>query len=627
MIPILYDNKETDFAKNGIGFLKDCTSCKVTEERNGEYEAEFKYPITGSLYSEISVDRIVKLKPNETSELQLFRIYKNSKPLNGVVTFKAQHISYDLNANPVVPFEISNVNAAGAISALLDNAYFSHTFKSVSDVNTISKLEIDTPVSVRNCLGGMSGSVLDNFGGEYEFDNFTIKLHKQRGNDNGVNIEYGKNLTSLTSDTDISSTYTSIMPYVKSNDKIITLPEKVISLDSEGSFGCAKSKIVDFSSEFGQGESITLDKLRAKAKSYLKSNAIDKIKTNIKVSFVHLWQSKEYEKYALLERVRLCDTVTVKYTALGVSAKAKVIKTVYDTLNENYESIELGDAKSNFASTMNNMNSQISDMQISINNQPSEMQKAIDNATDIITGQKGGNVVLYPKNNPQEMLIMNTDSIETSTKMWRFNMGGLGYSSNGYNGPFPLAMTMDGAIVADFITAGILNADIIKAGTLKGVKIIADKGSVAGWKMENGVLVSDDGTMKLDSVNNTITVNNSDGNKLMTVSKDGIKFWRGDTEIGQIGIRGGNTGQYGLTFDLIDGDAMTWSVYDSTENVYVNKVRYTQDNGFVVYGNMSCNNLSVSGDISCNNLSVGERKVKPVDATLSDGSKMQYWGW
>lgn len=591
MIPILYDNKETDFAKNGIGFLKDCTSCKVTEERNGEYEAEFKYPITGSLYSEISVDRIVKLKPNETSELQLFRIYKNSKPLNGVVTFKAQHISYDLNANPVVPFEISNVNAAGAISALLDNAYFSHTFKSVSDVNTISKLEIDTPVSVRNCLGGMSGSVLDNFGGEYEFDNFTIKLHKQRGNDNGVNIEYGKNLTSLTSDTDISSTYTSIMPYVKSNDKIITLPEKVISLDSEGSFGCAKSKIVDFSSEFGQGESITLDKLRAKAKSYLKSNAIDKIKTNIKVSFVHLWQSKEYEKYALLERVRLCDTVTVKYTALGVSAKAKVIKTVYDTLNENYESIELGDAKSNFASTMNNMNSQISDMQISINNQPSEMQKAIDNATDIITGQKGGNVVLYPKNNPQEMLIMNTDSIETSTKMWRFNMGGLGYSSNGYNGPFPLAMTMDGAIVADFITAGILNADIIKAGTLKGVKIIADKGSVAGWKMENGVLVSDDGTMKLDSVNNTITVNNSDGNKLMTVSKDGIKFWRGDTEIGQIGIRGGDTGQYGLTFDLIDGDAMTWSVYDSTNKVYVNKLRYTESEGLNVSNNFTCNQL------------------------------------
>ena len=167
-------------------------------------------------------------------------------------------------------------------------------------------------------------------------------------------------------------------------------------------------------------------------------------------------------------------------------------------------------------------------------------------------------------------------------------MNGFGYSNNGYNGPFPLAMTMDGAIVADFITTGTLNADIIKAGTLQGIKIIATTGSIAGWKMENGVLVSDDGTMKLDSINNTITVNNSDGNKLMTVSKDGIKFWRGDTEIG---IRGGDTGQYGLTFDLIDGDAMTWSVYDKSQKVYVNKLRYTESEGLNVSNNFTCNQL------------------------------------
>lgn len=176
---------------------------------------------------------------------------------------------------------------------------------------------------------------------------------------------------------------------------------------------------------------------------------------------------------------------------------------------------------------------------------------------------------------------MNTPDINTATKIWRFNVNGLGFSSNGYNGPFPLAMTMDGAIVADRITTGVL----------QGIKIIATIGSIAGWKMENGVLVSDDGTMKLDSVNNTITVNNSDGNKLMTVSKDGIKFWRGDTEIGQIGIRGGDTGQYGLTFDLIDGDAMTWSVYDSTNKVYVNKLRYTESEGLNVSNNFTCNQL------------------------------------
>lgn len=231
----------------------------------------------------------------------------------------------------------------------------------------------------------------------------------------------------------------------------------------------------------------------------------------------------------------------------------------------------------------------INQISTTVDKQPSVWQKAIETATALITGASGGYVVLNPSEKPSELLIMNTPDINTATKIWRFNMSGFGYSSNGYNGPFPLAMTMDGAIVADFITTGTLNADIIKAGTLQGIKIIATTGSIAGWKMENGVLVSDDGTMKLDSVNNTITVNNSDGNKLMTVSKDGIKFWRGDTEIGQIGIRGGDTGQYGLTFDLIDGDAMTWSVYDKNQKVYVNKLRYTEEGGLNLSNNFTCN--------------------------------------
>lgn len=234
-------------------------------------------------------------------------------------------------------------------------------------------------------------------------------------------------------------------------------------------------------------------------------------------------------------------------------------------------------------------NTRINQLSSTVDKQPTAWQKAIETATALITGASGGYVVLNPSEKPSELLIMNTPDINTATKIWRFNMNGFGYSSNGYNGPFPLAMTMDGAIVADFITTGTLNADIIKAGTLQGIKIIATTGSIAGWKMESGVLVSDDGTMKLDSVNNTITVNNSVGSKLMTVSKEGIKFWRGDTEVGQIGIRGGDTGQYGLTFDLIDGDAMTWSVYDKSQKVYVNKLRYTESEGLNVSNNFTCN--------------------------------------
>ncbi len=599
MIPILYNSKETDFTHNGIGFLKDCISCVVTEERNGIYEAVMKYPVTGQLFSEIQADRIIKLKANEYSDLQLFRIYKPSKPLNGIVTFNAQHISYDLNINPVAPFTSNNVNANAAISDILDNCCFQHRFTSVSDIETISKISIDTPVSVRNCLGGMKGSVLDVFGGEYEFDNFTIKLHKHRGIDNGVTIEYGKNLTDLMVETDISNTYTSIMPYAKSNENVITLPEKIIQLDSSNIFGCARCKIMDFSSYFDQGEVINSTKLREKAKNYINSNNIDRIKTSIKVSFVHLWQSKEYEKYALLERVKICDTVSVKHQALGVSIKTKVIKTVYDTLVERYQSLELGEAKSNFASSLNNIDSEIGSLGSLINEQPSIMEKAINNATDIITGQKGGNVVQNPRDYPQEILIMDNQDIEKAVKLWRWNLGGLGYSNSGYNGKFTTAITMDGAIVADFITVGTLNANLIKAGVLQGIKIIAEEGSIAGWKMDNGVLVSDDGTMRIDSRTNQITIYDSDGNRLMTNDKNGLRFWRNDTEIGSIAVtKGANSETYGLSFNLKNGDAMTWSVYDDESGFYLNKLRYEKDTKTLkVSGNLELNGDIVNGNI------------------------------
>lgn len=515
MIPILYESTEKDFKCNGIGFLNDCISCAVTEERNGIYEAELKYPLTGRLYNEISVDRIIKVKANETSDLQLFRIYKNSKPLNGIVTYKAQHISYDLNLNPIIPFESSKSNATTVINEVLNKCYFEHNFTAVSDINTISKINITEPCSARNCLGGTKGSILDNFGGEYEFDNYTIHLHKQRGADNGVSIEYGKNLTDITSDTDISSTYTSIMPYAQdSNGNIVTLSEKVISLDTQKNFGCSRTKIIDFSDKFDVDEKITEAKLKTLAQNYLSNNAIDKISTNIKVSFVQLWQSKEYENYALLERVKLCDTVTIKYKALGVSAKAKVIKTVYNTLNERYENLELGDAKSSFSDTLNKVNSDIQTMQTAINNQPSAMQKAIDNATNIITGQSGGYVVLNPKEYPQEILIMNEDSIEKSTKIWRLNLGGFGYSKNGYNGKFETAITMDGSIVANFITTGILNADLIKAGT------ISDENGNMSLSMINGNLefkITDKGKMKLNT--NGLTIYDKDNEVLASIFK------------------------------------------------------------------------------------------------------------
>lgn len=505
MIPILYNSNETNFSGGGVGFLSDCTRCVVTEERNGVYECEFSYPMDGRHYSEIEPDMIIKVKPNEMSDPQLFRIYRTSKPINGIVNFYCQHISYDLNVNVVDPFTLSGATALTALQGILSHCYYQHSFTAQSTLSfsETHDLKVDKPKPARMCLGGSEGSVLDIFGGEYEFDNFNIKLHAARGQDTGVTILYGKNLTDITSDVNISSAYTAVYPYAvdEERDGLYTLTEKVIETGNTN-FGEPRVLSLDLTEKFNlPDEEITETKLRNLANAYITNNHISDVKQNIEISFVQLWQTPEYKDIALLQRVGLCDTVTVRYSKLGVSVKAKVIKTVYNTLTEKYEKIELGKAKSNFGMTLKESVEQIEKEVI---RNKSAMQKAIENATKLITGQDGGYVVMNTTadGHPYEILIMNTDDIQTATKLWRWNLGGLGYSSNGYNGQYGTAITMDGAIVANYITTGTLNAGLIKTG------IIEDEQHTNYWNMNTGEFKLSDGTT--DAVrfeNGTLTIN------------------------------------------------------------------------------------------------------------------------
>lgn len=484
MIPILYSKTETDFTHNGVGYLKDTVKSLVTEERNGSYELSLQYPITGQWYGEITDGCVIKAKANETSGLQLFRIYKTSKPLKGIVTYSAEHISYDLNGLPLAGFSISNSTAQMAITQALQNTPIQHSFTAISDIATLNSTAITAPCSVRALLGGQDGSVLDTWGGEYEFDNFVIKLHASRGANNGVSIEYGKNLKDIKQESNIADCYTHLMPYAKYNQDngaggteeiYVYLTEKVIALTSAQNIGHSKAYIMDFSDRFGSGETINEANLRTKATAYAASASLGTPKVSITVSFVQLWQTEEYKNIAPLERVSLCDTVKVKFSQLGVTATAKVIKTVYDSLKEKYDSISLGDAKSSLADTVSKQNAAIESVTAEVKSGKSkttiEIQQAIATATSLITGHSGGYVVLNPAQRPQEILILDSPTLETAVNVWRWNSGGLGFSSTGYNGTYTLAMTMDGAIVADFIKAGIINGALVQADSIQSVAI------------------------------------------------------------------------------------------------------------------------------------------------------------
>ena len=492
MIPILFKADATDFSTFGIGALTETLTCEVTEERNGGFECKLTYPSSGRLYNEILKDRIIKAKPNDTKAPQAFRIYKISLPINGTITVYAQHISYDLSGIGIMPFEKRATTPQQAIDYVLQHATSPHNFTFQTDYSVAKDFSVLKPKSIRACLGGEEGSVLNLWGGEFEWDNFDIKHHQGRGEHTDIVIEYGKNLTKFSHESEDSGVYTEVLPFAfmeneEEGETLVTLPEITVPIDNSQLLH-KKTLFLDLTDSFDDGTLITESMLRNKVEAYIKSHSLDAPVPNITVSFEPLWQMPEYA--AVLERLTLCDTVTIRHSVLGVTAKAKVIKTVYNTLAEKYTSVSLGSAKASLINSMEQSTEELEKVMdkanVSANRVPMLINSAIRKATETLTGQTGGYVVMHTHTDtgqPYELLILDAPSIEEAVNVWRWNVNGLGFSSKGYNGPYETAITADGRIVADFITSGTLVANIIKAGTISSV----DGSSF--WNLDTGEVV------------------------------------------------------------------------------------------------------------------------------------------
>lgn len=487
MIPILFKADASDFSTYGIGPLPDAVSCEVTEERNGAYECVLKYPTSGRNYPELRNERIVKVKPNDTAANQAFRIYRITTPINGIVTVYAQHISYDLSGIPAPLRESTSTPPQFAVEQEFENAPISHRFTFRTDYTEPKPFSVDKPKSLRAMLGGSEGSLMNLWGGEFEWDNYRVIHHRGRGVNAGVVIEYGKNLTKLEHDADAGEVYTDLLPYAVSTaedgtETVITLGEQLLPIVAENT-ARRKTLIRDFTDSFSYGTAVTEEMLRERAVKYLQNNPLGVETPTLTIAFEPLWKQPEYA--AVLERVSLCDTVTVRHSELGISVHTKVIKTVYDTLSEKYVSVTLGSAKANLMKTVSDTAERAEEAAAKIDRFPSLMFSAISQATKQITGQNGGYVVLHSGSNgqPYELLILDKPTVEEAVNVWRWNVAGLGFSSHGYNGPFETAVTADGQIVADFITSGTLVANIIKAGTLS-----SQDGS-SYWNLDTGEVV------------------------------------------------------------------------------------------------------------------------------------------
>ena len=481
MKPILFPSTATEFTTQGLGALSDAISCIVTEERNGLYELEMQYPQSGIHFSEIQNRCIIYAIPSPYREAQPFRVYRITRPINGIATVYAQHISYDLAGIPVNPFTAGS--AAEALSGMASHTAVESPFSFWTDKSTTANFSVLVPSASRSVLGGVEGSILDVYGGEYLFDKFFVRLYNQRGNDNGVVIRYGKNLTDVEQDANISSVATGVLPYwVGAEGELVQ--GNIVNVD--GTFDFVRIMTIDFSSDFENQP--TASELETRALQYIKSNKIGVPSVSISVSFVQLEQTEEYKDLALLEKCDLCDTVTVQFEALGINAKAEIVRIITDVLLERYESVEVGDIRANIAYT-------IADQQQKIEKAPttSVMQKAINNATNWLTSADGYVIAVKDDNGTwKEILFLDTPSAETAKNVLRINTNGIGFSTNGVNGPYRNAWTIDGSLVADFITTGTLNAALAKIINIDATNINtgtlnADLIKAGNIKSKNGI--------------------------------------------------------------------------------------------------------------------------------------------
>lgn len=468
MIPILFPDTAEQFSSQGLGALSDAISCTVHEVLNGEYELEMEYPMDGIHYSEMTARCIIYTIPSPYRSPQPFRIYRQSRPLDGIVTFYARHISYDLSGVPVTPFSSSSV--VDALASIEQSWVVPCSFHFWTDKTTSANFSISVPSATRSILGGTEGSVLDVYGGEYEWDGFTVRLWNHRGQDNGVTVSYGKNLTNISQDYNDSGVLTGIMPYWLGQDGTLVQSNPAI-IEAPGIYDFENIQPVDFSQDFE--EQPTVEQLTERGQQYVNANDVGKPTVSTTVSFVQLEQMEQYKDLALLEKCDIGDSVTVRFPRLGVDSKARIVEIETDVLMERYNSVTLGNVQAS-------MSSIVSDQQQEIQQKPSTsfVENAVNNATNWLTNGKGYMVARKDAaGNTIDLLFMDTPDINTATDVLRIGQSGIGFSHTGVNGPYTNAWTIDGNLLADFITSGTLNAEQVNIINL----IVNHLRSTGGW--------------------------------------------------------------------------------------------------------------------------------------------------
>ncbi|NBK43727.1 peptidase, partial [Streptococcus equi] len=369
MIPVLYEAKETKFRTFGLGEIADAYEVKATRERNGNYSLYIKYPLDGAFAHLFKEEMKIKSDAGRRTKWQTFeinRVLRNSKEH---IEIFARHISMRTQDIALKPFVSgSSIDAESALEVWRDNLVGDDTFDVKSDILTLGSFnwEVDKIGNARGALGGVAGSILDVYGGEYEFDNRTIILHKQMGRKTPTVLEYGRNIVSVEEERLLDGNYTSIYPYVrytpqpkpqeeasgkphigeheKPEEQLVTLPEFIIDGQYLDLYAQRRIQMVDLSSHFNDDKKEpTVEEIRKLAQKYLKDNNVGAPKISIEVDYIDLSQTLDYQDFRVMEEVELCDIVPLYYPKFGITTETeKVVEIVYDVYTDSNHTIKLG---------------------------------------------------------------------------------------------------------------------------------------------------------------------------------------------------------------------------------------------------------------------------------------------
>ena len=498
--PRLYPPTAAAWDNNGLGALSDCISCVVEETLNGPFELEMQYRLNALHYADMTLRSIILAKPNPTARPQPFRVYKISRPINGVVTINAQHLSYDLSGIVIEPFNAPSL--ASALEGMKTNAVTENPFEYETDKTVISDFVVAYPSSARSLVAGQRGSLLDTYGGELEFDRYQVKLLSHRGKDNGVTIRYGKNMTDVNQEEDGSGVYTGVYPYWYSEEEgSADLGSSYVPV--EGEFDFTRILLLDLTEEFENKP--TAEELTQKAQEYISNHdpGVPTISTT-----VSWYQSKDF-----VENVNLGDVVGVYFSRLGISAKAKILKTRYNALQNRYESVDIGSVRSSIAGTIVSMDQGVSSVtQYTVTETrriTKELEMTADSLRSAISDSAQNTTQLIQQSQAIIMEALKEYATTGDLEQLRSSMQSrfeilAGQIEASFTSISETVSDLDGETTRQFSEIHSFIRLMAQTSTVNGGIVIGESTSQIKLKLENDILYFFTGDEKTVSVNNAI---------------------------------------------------------------------------------------------------------------------------